>query len=553
MRYGFFGMRFLLCLVLGIILLLLCSCSRLGDYARERADKAAYKIIAQKQSHALGRADDITIDPIHGQAFQKVLEQAPRQDWARDYYTTPAYTLSLNDALAIGITNNRDYKTQKESLYTQALSLTEVRRNFQPLFSGSVDGGVSRVEQDGEVEWYGARGFSGGVSKALATGARISLDFSHSFIRYFTNDPRPAASNTFSASFMQPLLRGAGRLVAHENLRQAERSMIYNVRSFRRYQQGFIIDVMQRYYSLLSAQDQLKNEQGNYEKTVYNWQKLENFAKGGKATEVQVDQARQEVLRAESRISRTQASFGRQLDSFKIFLGLPIDLDMGPDPEELDILQARGLLRPDMTLKDAVNIALEERLDLKNQKDQVEDNRRGVRIAFRNFFPHLDFNYKYSTSTGDDKDRIKLDFEDNTHEFSLNLGLPFDWTPRRNDYRRALISLTQAERSLEEFEEKLVLDVRDAWRKLEQSRVDYKIQQESVRLSERRVEMAALFLQSGRSTARDLLEAQEELLSSKNALTTALVQYTIQRLQFWNAIDRMEIDEKGMWVENPEQ
>jgi outer membrane protein TolC len=172
-----------------------------------------------------------------------------------------------------------------------------------------------------------------------------------------------------------------------------------------------------------------------------------------------------------------------------------------------------------------------------------------VKIALQNFLPNLNAGYNYSTSTGDDKDRVRLDFRDNTNVFSLNLGLPFDWTPRRNDYRRALISADQAKRSLEQFREQLILEVRDNWRELEDSRTDYRIQVESVRLAERRVKSTSLFLQSGRATARDLLDAQDALLLSHNALTNALVRHTIQRLRFWNSIERLTIDEKGMWRE----
>ncbi len=533
--------------------LFFCSCARVGDYAQKRADKAAYEIIAAKQTEALGKASRISIDPGRDEITERILAEAKRLDFSKDEYTTPTHTVSLNDALTIAIANNPDYKNRRESLYTQALGLTEVRRDYGPLFSGSVSAGATRTEQGEDVEWYGSRGFSAGVSQALATGARVSLDFSHSFIRFFTNDPRPGASNSLSATITQPLLRGAGTLVAREGLRQAERGMIYEVRSFRRYQQEFIITAVSRYFELISAQDQLRNARSNYESTVGNFKKLQKFAEGGLVSGIEVDQGRQRVLQAETAMSGTRRSYGRQLDNFKIFLGLPIDLDLGPDPQELARIAERGLMQPRMDLSQAVAIAMEERLDLKNMKDSVWDSERQLKIAMQNFLPHLDAGYEFSTSTGDDKDRVRLDFEDHAQQFSLNLGLPFDWTPRRNDYRRAQISLEQTRRSLNLFQEQLVLEVREAWRELEEARVDYRIQLESVKLAKRRVEMASLFLKSGRATARDLLEAEDELWASQNALTSALVRHTIQRLQFWNAIERLEVDEKGMWIEQMDE
>jgi outer membrane protein TolC len=550
---------------LGLILLaLLCctSCARFVNstrdsfsrFATKRADKAAYGIVRDKQEEALGKPADLDIDAPSGEATDRLLAQAKRLDLAQDSYTTPTSLISLSDALTIAIANNPDYQTQRESLYASALALTEVRRDYQPLFNGSGNLGATR-ERDADpisgkknVEWFGTRGFTAGADWLLATGANVSLDFTHSFVRFFTHEPRPTSSNELAFAVAQPLLRGAGTLVASENLVQGERSMIYTVRGFRRYQQAFVIQVAQEYYALLSAQDQLRNARANYRSTLDNQKKLERYVSVGRVSGIEVDQARQRVLEAEALISSTRKDYGRRLDNFKLFLGLPIDLDVGPDPKELDHISERGLLRPDMSLGDAIRIAQEGRLDLKNQQDQVEDKRRAMRIALRNFLPNLSVNYRFSTSTGEDGDRVKLGFQNNTNSWWLDLGLPFDWTPRRNDYRRATIALNQSQRAFNLSRDQLVLDVRDAWRELDESRVNYRIQLESVRLAERRVTMASRFIQRGTATARDLLEAEDALLASRNSLTSALIQHTLQRLNFWNTIERLDIDEKGMWV-----
>ena len=487
---------------------------------------------------------------------RELLQRAARLDWANDVYTTPTTPISLAEALALAVANNREYKNQRESLYAQALGLTEIRRDYGEIYNASGSAQVTRNEWGHEsdlgtqVERFGSRGFSAGVNRVLATGATVGLNFSHQFVRYLNGDPRSTALNTLSLSVVQPLLNGAGPLVTLEPLRQAERNMIYAVRDFRRYQQNFIIDVAARYYALLASQDQLHNAVRNYESSMLNWRKLKRYAEGGKSTEIEVDQARQKVLEAESGLSSAQKDYSRQLDLFKLFLGLPVDLDLGPDHRELEAVAARGMLRPDMTLPTAINIALKDRLDLANSRDGIEDSQRKVKIAEQNFLPTLDAFYNYSTSEGADKDRLRLDFRDNSQQYGLNLILPMDWTLRRNGYRLTQIALNQSERAYEQARDSLVLNVRDAWRELDELRTNYRIQQESVRLTERRVKSTSMLLQMGRATARDLLEAQDTLLSSRNAATSALVSHTIQRLRFWNSIERLEVDPKGMWYEN---
>jgi len=63
------------------------------------------------------------------------------------------------------------------------------------------------------------------------------------------------------------------------------------------------------------------------------------------------------------------------------------------------------------------------------------------------------------------------------------------------------------------------------------------------------MENTSLLLKQGKALTRDLLDAQDDLLSSRNDATIALIDYTINRLSFWNAIERFEIDSKGMWYE----
>jgi outer membrane protein TolC len=345
---------------------------------------------------------------------------------------------------------------------------------------------------------------------------------------------------------VQPLLRGAGPLVAREGLLQSERSMIYSVRDFQRYQQGFVIDVADRYYLLLSTQDQLRNARSNYTGALDNREQIARLASGGRRSGIEVDQAQQAVLEAEASLSRTEKAYGRQLDLFKVFLGLPVDLDVGPDPAELRAIAERGPVRPDITLGEAIETALARRLDFLTTDDRVEDSRRAVQIALRNFLPTLQAGYSVSMSGSDDSDRYGIDSGNNNQRWSLDLGVPFDWTPKRNSYRRALMGLAKSKRALDLARDQLVLEVRDAWRELEEARTDHRIQAESVVLAERRVKMASMFLQSGRSTARDLLEAEDARLASRNALTSALVRHTIQRLGFWNAIERFEIDARGL-------
>ena len=95
------------------------------------------------------------------------------------------------------------------------------------------------------------------------------------------------------------------------------------------------------------------------------------------------------------------------------------------------------------------------------------------------------------------------------------------------------------------------MQVRRAWQDLNEARQTYEIQLASLDLAQRRVDSVAMLLEAGREgvNIRDELEAQAALRDAQNAVTQALVDYTIARLQFYNAIEELEINEQGMWDE----
>ena len=513
-----------------------------------RADREAYAIIGDKQVEALGEAREFDIETEVGALTGAILEATPRLPLGEDEFTTPARLISLSETVTLALANNREYQNRKETLFGQSLVLSTIRYDFGNQYSAGGSAGVTRTQDPLNVEKFGDYGVSAGVTRLLATGARVSLNITHDWVRFFYDDPRDSASNALSLGIVQPLLRGAGALVTMEPLRQGERNMIYAVRDFQRFQQSFIIQIVQTYYSLLGSLDRLDNAAQDLRNSQDDLQKLEALSGGWRARpDIEVDQARQRLLQAEANLTQTRNAYARQLDNFKLFLGLPIDLDLGPDPAELRAIAERGLLRPDLTLEDAVSLALEQRLDFMTRKDALEDTRRSFEITRRDLWPSLDLTFDVSTDQQLDEDRLRFDFENNREALGLNLDLPLDWTPRRNRVRDAMIETVAAERELEEARDQLILEVREAWRGLEESRTLYRIQVESVRLAERQVEQTTIMLQMGRAIARDLLEAQDSLLQARNAQTQALVDHTILRLQFWNAIEQFEVHMGELW------
>lgn len=526
---------------LGVIaagMAVLPACTKIGSYAEERADIAAYGNIRGAQTAALGGYDPFTINDSQDELIRRMLEMDARREEAE--------ALSLAETIAVAMANSRSYKFRKESLFIQALNLTEVQKDFNFNYNANASAGTSMTTyKDGTSESFGDNGvdanFGAGIRRTLASGAIVSLNVSKNLFNYFTDPDTSGESGVLSFNVVQPLLNGFGPLVTKEPLRQAERDMIYEVRDFKRFQQGFVIDIADQFYSTLQAGDRLVNSRKNYESAVSNRERNDSLAKAGRIPDFQAAQARLSELRAADSWTLARSNYEAALDSFRFTLGLPIELNVIPDTNELRRLELKGLVDLDITLDEALKSAESNRLDLITRREQVEDKERKVEIARRNFLPDLDASYNVSTFEGGNTDV--------SQSLSVGLNLPFDWTEKRNNFRISQITLAREQRSLEREEDDVKRTVRDLWRKLERNRSVYNNRLLSVKLSERTVEQTSLLLRQGKALTRDLLDAENDLTDARNAATLALVDFTINRMRFWNAIERFEIDPKGMWYE----
>lgn len=547
-------------IALGCLGALLPGCAQFGSWVSERADNAAYEIVRQKHLEAFDKITTFSIAQKTEPAAQRLRAQATRMDVALiNSYTTPSCLLSLADALAISIAHSRDYQSRKEGLYQKALALSETRRDFGYVFSPDLQASINYERNDPLLaapglgnKSIGTEGyiFSPSIRKVFETGLVLSVNYTHALSRFIESPSLPNSNNQLSVEASQPLFELINPLVTYEPLRQAERSMIYDTLGFKRYQRSFVIGIASQYYGLLGALDNLHNQESNYRSTVYNRERAEMLASVGNMAEFEVDQAHQSELVAAEGYSDGQAAYLDQLDQFKIALGLGVkdlDLHFGPDPAELTSVSLSAMVPPEIGVKEAIEIALANRYDMRVAQGAVQDGERAVAIAMRAFLPNLTARYKWTETGKGVGDTGRISSKEDSQRWGLDFGIWTDWTHKRNAYQNSVIALEQTRRAVEQLREQIVLEVRAAWRQLERLRRQDQINKESLRLSERRVESTGLSLDMGKVKARDLLDAQNALLSSRNAVTAAQVDYLIKNLNFWNALERLEIDEKGSW------
>lgn len=514
-----------------------------ADYERD-ADRAVEEILSDRTERTLGRREETVAHP----AVRAPAPPAAAQpgdlvvpaEAAAPAPAKPPRKLNLRDALAIAIESNREHIAQKEALYVTALGLTGTQYAFSPRVAAALAYTFGGDDSGAHAD---LANLSASVAQRLPWGGEASITAGSSF----ATSSDPLLPNLFDSSvairLTQPLLRDAGHEVAWEALKQAERSVIYAIREFELFRENFSIDVASRFYNLVEQKQGLENQRRNLEDFVFGRKQAEALFSVGRTSELEVLRARRSELTSQNSLIEAEEGFRLALDRFRIFLGLP-------DTEAVDVQNEEpAFVSVDYDVESAVSVALENRLDWLNRREQLEDAERGVRIAKNGLLPDLTLSLGYDVSAPGDRSFAHQGLDDGSYSAGLSLGIPLQRVNERNSYRAAQIGLARATRFVAQFKDDLVVSVRSTFRELERRKQSLEIQAQLITDQEKNVKIAQLRFDQGNFSNRDVVEAQQALLDAQNALIREKVGYEIARLGLLRDLGILFIDAKGMWKE----
>ncbi|HZN35846.1 MAG TPA: TolC family protein [Pirellulaceae bacterium] len=230
------------------------------------------------------------------------------------------------------------------------------------------------------------------IRKLTTTGGTLIADFANSLVWQFSGPDDFRGSSLLDFTLIQPLLRNAGRDRVLERLTRAERVLLSNVRQMEQYRQGFYVDIMTGsggqqapsraggqfgsgfegftgvatvgfggggggaaaaaapgaqggYLALLQSQRQISNQEDNVRRLRRNVSRLTTLLEEQAAAQtgeylsqgLNVAQARQALLSAETNLLTLQNTYQSDLDAFKVQdIGLPPMVCLQPVDNLLD-------------------------------------------------------------------------------------------------------------------------------------------------------------------------------------------------------------------------
>jgi len=418
--------------------------------------------------------------------------------------------ISLENAISMALTHNRDIATQELELNGRVLAAAQARYRFafnlRPIASAA-------LQSSSDVTRYGLAG-----SKRLPFGPEIDAGVRVEEAN-FDNADR-TRSGIAHIELRQPLFRDWGTLVNQESVVQADSRLIAGRRLLEIRKSDLVVQVVETSQGLLRLQRLMEDEK----RTIDRYDRLLRLTrareKQGRST--RVDSLRVAFLKgqSEARMASTLEELRSLQSDFANLLGA------GPDerwmPEEMDDMR---LALPDR--EDAIRLAMLNRLDYAQVLQDLDDAARGVRVAEKRLQPGLSLVARYEQfGTGSEWSEAWA-FDEDRWTVALATDSDFFLRDERIGVQQAGLSQQGAAIRVDDVDAMIRRQVDQAMSANRRAEAEQDIAERNLELARQRAVLARRLYEKGRVDNTSATDAESELIDALTKLLNARAEAVI--------------------------
>ena len=216
-----------------------------------------------------------------------------------------------------------------------------------------------------------------------------------------------------------------------------------------------------------------------------------------------------------------------------------------------------GINRFRISVSDAVGVALENRLDLMNERANVTDARREQEVVANRLKTILDVAVEGDVRTpGGGSQPFDFSGSSSSYRVGVQFTAPLDQVAERNNYRASQIRYQRARRRYMAAEDQVKLQVRTSWRQLQVLEQNLETARQALRINVLQYDQAVEVSNApgqqaqGGVSGRNLIDALNNILAAQDRLIQIWANYERERLNIHRDMGMMEIDPQGLWVDS---
>lgn len=433
--------------------------------------------------------------------------------------TTPL-VLNLPNALSQALNYNRQLLGAREGLLQSQYGVDLAHSEFD-----------IQITPNGRVGYVGGgkagEGWSVGggidIRKQFTTGTQLSLG--PSVLKF------PEHYHTeIKAMIAQPLLRGLGKEYQCSKILGAQFALRTAHRNLYTAQVQLILRTIQVLYEVIKAQKSLLFHQESYQRMCLFYQATQLKEKIGLSDALDVYRAAIELRHAEDGLKSAQERFQECEDIIRDLLALPLNTAIQVD---VPLIFTPTLLE----LPEAMQLAFQNRIELRQSEDQWQENSRLTRLAKKNIYPELNLVLNYSNCGRDEIfTRACTRHRESTWGVGFTTSADFDPLAERISYEQSVLAVENAERGIDQTAATLTLEVKKALRQLKRAEQRIHLQEEQIKTTQGELYLAKIKFDRGMADNFNVIQAEKSLRTAQQTYWNSLIDHIVGEFQLLAAI-----------------
>jgi outer membrane protein len=418
--------------------------------------------------------------------------------------------LTLTDVIDLALRDNRTLLSSAYGVDSRQLSVDVAQSEFEWKLFPQASASASDE----------SRSIGGGVTveKKFSSGPIASV--SPEVIRNRIGDSDETYDSVLGVSLTMPLLRGFGTVTNLDPVRTAE----YSLRSVRRshylVKVNTVLEAVAAVYNIVE-QRELAHMYADQARRFYGHVVMARAReKIGLATPIDVYRAEIRLKDVQDSLNRAQEALRNAGDRLKIVLATPLE-------QAVEVVAPMECQPVDIGIGQAVETALQHRVELKQAEDDLEEAKRASRVSRNGLLPQLDLVANYTRLGNDDAFAGAPTLSEEL--WTVNLVSTTDWsrTAEKAGYRQSLLAVKQVELNRSTRIDSIKREVRQFFEALQKARERMQIRKAQIDQAAGKLALAKIKFSHGMADNFDLIEAETELQQARSNLLASQVEYIV--------------------------
>lgn len=285
--------------------------------------------------------------------------------------------------------------------------------------------------------------------------------------------------------------------------------------------------------------------------------RVEQFAERGQASARELHEFGEALGKFESEMDgmEIEGARSRLVDLTDDLSGILLSISLNQTAVRLE---SAVLPQIDLAEEAALEIARENRLDWMNARARLVDYWRVVGVQANALQSAADFSLFGGIGTVGNQ-AARFDGRSGNLRGALRFDTPLNRVAERNDFREAQIEYQRARRDYMLFEDRISQSLRNTLRIVKISQLNFELRRSAIQIAISKVDLAKMRLQEpprpgvqatiGATTARDLVDALNDLLESQNDFLSLRVGFDVLRMLLDFEVGTFQTDPDGQWID----